>query len=590
MSTIRISCIFQDEIYLKEFCDRNNFPMLDRRTKEFDVHTKQFKNFTSTEAVDLDTFYEKAGKFITKSTETKKLIHYDERKFPLWWNAPRINGYEYKKGAGSGEYSKIIFKFREDDTLEFKKKMFWWVNITEKTKVVKFVDERYKYITSHVIACDYDEEVTLPRYPIYVISKGRAWLSNGTSGTLSRLQIPHFVVVEPDEEKEYQEKIANEYAKILVMDMKYIDEYDRGESLGDDTIVGPGAKRNFVWDHSTAAGAKWHWVMDDNAYYMKNRLYNYRFFTCTGNYLCALEDFIDKFKNLGQAGCDYNFFYPDHTNDTPYILNTRCFSFILNNNFITNKEGKHYRWEGRYSEDVDLSLRILKDGWSTMDFRFVLFEKALTQTCKGGCDGEIYSKEGTDNKSIFIARRHPDCCRVVKKYGRTHHHVDYRVFKQQPLLKDEWKEKLFELPKYNDYRTILINIDDGEVIANVDRKTIKEKYKDRIRGPQQFILVDADNVDSEKLKDALDKVIRSDRSPLILTDVFVSNAVNKISKICRDLKYPALNYLYCYDDVFNRVLNDNIFSYGKVSVICEKDTTLFKNLDKYEIENKVIFD
>lgn len=589
-----ILAVFQDENFLKEFCEHNNFPMIDRRTKEFDVHTHEAKLFNIEQAVELDTFYEKTSKFITKTKETKKFVPYDEANYPLWRDMPRLNGYNFETGRGNGEYAKILFKFRDDDTLEYKQKIFWWVHITEKTKNVKFTDERYKYITSHVIACDYDpiDKPRQPRYPVYVISKGRAWLKDGTSGTLTRLQIHHYVVVEPDEEKEYQEKIANEYATILVMDMKYIDEYDRGECLGNENIVGPGAKRNFIWDHSTAAGHKWHWVLDDNAYYMKDRLFNYRFFTCTGNYMCAVEDYVDKFKNLGQAGIDYNFFYPDNIKDVPYILNTRCFSFILNNNFITNKEGKHYRWAGRYSEDVDLSLRILKDGWCTMDFRVVLLEKARTQTCAGGCNGEIYSNEGTDNKSIFIAHRHPDCCRVVQKYGRTHHYVDYHIFKQQPELKDEWKDRIVELPKWNDYHTILISMDDGESAANIDRKTIHTKYAKRIRGPQQFILVDAENQTDEELLAALNKVVRPDRSPLVLTDVYCANSVNKVTKLCRKLKIPALNYLYAYDDVLNTVLNENMFEYDNVAVICDKKTKLYRNLDKYKVdkERTVFFD
>lgn len=588
MKITDIICVFQNKQYLAEFCEHNGFPMIARNCREFDVHTFKQKLFKKDEACDIDEFFEKTSKFIKPANTDKKIVPYAERCFPMWRGMPKLNGYSFESGRGNGEYAKIIFKFRPEDDIELAKKIFWWVNVTEKTKNVKFADERFKWQTSHVIAIDYDNVVRQPRYPVYVISKGRSYLKDGTSGVLSELGIKHYVVVEPDELQAYEENIANDYATIIPMDMKYIDEYDRGECLGDDTIVGPGAKRNFIWDHSTEAGYKWHWVLDDNAYYMKNRFFNYRFYSKTANFMSACEDYVDMFKNIGQAGIDYNFFYPDNIKDVPYIQNTRCFSFILNNNFITNKEGKHYRWAGRYSEDVDLSLRILKDGWCTTDFRICLLQKAKTQTCAGGCNGEIYAKEGTDNKSIFIAHRHPDCCEVVQKYGRTHHYVNYHIFQQQLELKDEWKDKFDKLPLVNDYGVCLIAIDDEDSAEAITREEVHKKYADRIKGPQQYIYVDAENATDEQLEKALDEVLRDDRSPIVLTDVYTSNAVNNISRIARERHIPVLNYLYCYNETLNLEFNENLYDYDNVAIITHEGTKLYKQLPKLKIEKQVI--
>lgn len=588
MNITKIIAVFQDESYLKEFCEHNGFPMIARNCIEFDVHTHQQKLSSKEEACDIDDFYTKTSKFVRAANVDRKPVSYSEKNFPLWRNMPKLNGFNFDTGRGNGDYARIIFKFRKEDDISLAKKIFWWVNVTEKTKTVKFADERFKYQTAHVIAIDYENRVRQPRYPVYVISKGRSYLKNGTSGVLSSLGIKHFVVVEPDEEKAYQENIANEYATILVMDMKYIDEYDRGECLGDDSIVGPGAKRNFIWDHSTEAGYKWHWVLDDNAYYMKNRFFNYRFYSKTANFMTACEDYVDMFKNIGQAGIDYNFFYPDNIKDVPYIQNTRCFSFILNNNFITNKKGEHYRWAGRYSEDVDLSLRILKDGWCTTDFRICLLQKAKTQTCAGGCNGEIYAKEGTDNKSLFIAHRHPDCCEVVQKYGRTHHYVNYHLFQQKLELKDEYKDKFADLPLINDYGVCLICINDEDSTERITRKEVHEKYADRIRGPQQYIYVDADNATDEELERALDSVLRDDRSPLVFTDVYTSNAVNNIAKIARRRNIPVLNYLYCYNETLNLEFNQNLYELGEVAVITHKGTKLHKELSKLKTDRVVV--
>jgi len=37
-----------------------------------------------------------------------------------------------------------------------------------------------------------------------------------------------------------------------------------------------------------------------------------------------------------------------------------------------------YRWRGRYNEDTDLSLRMLKDRWCTIQFNAFLQGKAAT--------------------------------------------------------------------------------------------------------------------------------------------------------------------------------------------------------------------
>ena len=55
-----------------------------------------------------------------------------------------------------------------------------------------------------------------------------------------------------------------------------------------------------------------------------------------------------------------------------------------------------------------------------------------TQLLRGGNTDEIY-QQGTMEKSKMLVREHPDVAKVVFKYGRWHHHVDYSVFKNQHL-------------------------------------------------------------------------------------------------------------------------------------------------------------
>ena len=46
---------------------------------------------------------------------------------------------------------------------------------------------------------------------------------------------------------------------------------------------------------------------------------------------------------------------------------------------------------------------------------------------------EFYSKEGTLPKSQMQVDIHPDVSKIVYKFHRIHHHVDYRSFKNNKL-------------------------------------------------------------------------------------------------------------------------------------------------------------
>lgn len=295
------------------------------------------------------------------------------------------------------------------------------------------------------------------------------------------------------------------------------------------------------------------------------------------------------FENIGQAGMDYAFFYPDYIKDVPFIKNTRIYSFLLNRNDITDKNGNPYRWRGRYNEDTDLSLRILKDGWVTLDFRTQTWQKANTQTVKGGNMEEIYSREGTYAKSMMLVHEHPDCAVLVNKYGRIHHYVDYHVFKQDLILKDEYKDKFKELPLINDYETCLIDIGETESPQYVSLDQIWEQAGDRIRGPQQYILFDADGLTEEEIEQHLNSVIRDDRSPLVFTGIYKSNEVSTVMKLCRKKYIPCINYLYNYNpQTLIEEVNGNIYELGPVSIITKEGTRLYKHLSLFDSEKTVI--
>jgi len=255
-----------------------------------------------------------------------------------------------------------------------------------------------------------------PKYPIYIISKGR-WQKRQTSRALEIMNVPYKIVIEPQEYKNYAEFIDKD--KILVLPFS---------NLGQGSIPA----RNWVWEHSISKGYQKHWILDDNmdSFYRLNR--NMKLIVTSGAIFEAAEDFVDRYENIALSGFQYNSFVFKDAIVPPYRLNTRIYSCILIDNKLP------YRWRGKFNEDTDLSLRVLKDGYCTMLFNAFLVNKETTMRAKGGNTEELYKQ--TNNRKEFalsLQEQHPDVVNVVWKFNRWHHSVDYKPFKKNKLIKKE---------------------------------------------------------------------------------------------------------------------------------------------------------
>lgn len=238
--------------------------------------------------------------------------------------------------------------------------------------------------------------------------------------------MPYSIVIEPQEYDQYASVINPD--KILVLPFS---------NLG----MGSIPARNWVWEHSISLGAKWHWIMDDNiqSFWRLNR--NLRIRVASGTIFKCAEDFVDRYENVGQAGLQYYMFCPDRDSQPAYIANTRCYSCILNNNAIA------HRWRGKYNEDTDLSIRILKDGWCTILFNAFLAQKETTGTVKGGNMDELYGgnnqtknkgKEWIEKRRLMaqsLVDQHPDICKITWRWNRPQHLVNYAQFKKNKLVR-----------------------------------------------------------------------------------------------------------------------------------------------------------
>lgn len=253
-----------------------------------------------------------------------------------------------------------------------------------------------------------------PKYPVYVISKGR-WESRLTVKALEARAIPYRVVIEPQEYAQYSAVI--DPARILVLPFS---------NLGQGSIPA----RNWVWEHSIKEGHARHWILDDNLRNFYRLHKNIKYLTTDGTTFRVIEDWADRYANMALAGMQYEMFVPRKTAKPPLTLNTRVYSIILIKNDIP------YRWRGRYNEDTDLSLRALKDRWCTAIFNAFLADKVATMVLKGGNTDELYKDDGRLKMAQSLQQQHPDVTKIVWKWGRWQHEVDYRPFKNnRPILR-----------------------------------------------------------------------------------------------------------------------------------------------------------
>jgi hypothetical protein len=240
-----------------------------------------------------------------------------------------------------------------------------------------------------------------PEYPVYVISKGR-WKSRLTVKALLARNIPHRVVIEPQEYDQYAAVI--DPTTILVLPFS---------NLGQGSIPA----RNWVWEHSVGEGHDRHWILDDNIRYFFRLHKNILYYTDSGATFRAAEAFVDRYENIALAGMQYKMFAPRKDRHPVFTLNTRIYSCILIKNDIP------FRWRGRYNEDTDLSLRVLKDGWCTVLFYAFLADKIGTMRMKGGNTDELYQGDGRLLMAQSLRDQHPDVVTITRKWGRWQHQV-----------------------------------------------------------------------------------------------------------------------------------------------------------------------
>lgn len=270
-----------------------------------------------------------------------------------------------------------------------------------------------------------------PRYPVYVVSKGRAGRCL-TAKFLRRDRVPHKVVVEPQEREMYEATCGRENVLVLPF-----------SNLGQGSIPA----RNWCWEHARAAGHARHWCLDDNIRRVRRlRAHGKRIPCESGPALAAVEDFTDRYENLAIAGLNYSFFLrSSSTWNKPFFHNVHVYSCLLIQCDLP------YRWRGKYNEDTDLCLQVLSGGLCTALVNVFSIEKMATMSMKGGNSDQLYKGDGRLKMARALERQWPYVVEVGRRFKRPQHKVrrNWRGFDTPLKLKPG--VDLASLPTQDEY-------------------------------------------------------------------------------------------------------------------------------------------
>ena len=248
------------------------------------------------------------------------------------------------------------------------------------------------------------------KYPIYIISKGRAY-NPLTAKLFEKANIDYLIAVEPQEKDEYVKALGKK--RVLVLPFS---------NLG----LGSYPARNFCWEHAKERGHKYHWLFDDNFLMFKKWVNSKR---------VRIENISDAIKyvelNADKTNVDITGFerpeFCCKVPKKPFKYNCHVYSAMLIKNDLP------YRWRLKYNEDVDLCLQVLHNGGTTSSCVYYMAKKTDTgQKMKGGNQTELYkgnAKEKKILKAKMLEAVWPQYTKTVIRFNRPHHFIKKKKFK-----------------------------------------------------------------------------------------------------------------------------------------------------------------
>lgn len=254
------------------------------------------------------------------------------------------------------------------------------------------------------------------KYPIYVISKGGAARELQTIQALDALGIKYWLVVDNFEYDQYVDRVPQD--RILQLPPN---SAPSGRSF---TFT-----RNWCWGHSVyKEKAARHWILDDDidAFYFLNE--NKKPKVTTKNPFLLMEQFTDRFKNIGISGPAYEAYTQRRNEIPPYDTNTSIYACLLVRNDLP------FRWEGNYYIETDLCIRSLKHQEATVLFNYIQTKRSKRPPLPKKDTPEFVAfSDKSLEMTTAIRDRHPSLVTITKRWGYWQFMVNWKRLGRIPL-------------------------------------------------------------------------------------------------------------------------------------------------------------
>lgn len=265
-----------------------------------------------------------------------------------------------------------------------------------------------------------------PLNTIYIISKGRPHCR--TAETLTKMEYPGewFIVCGNNDETipQYQERWGKD--RVLIFDWyQEVQHSDLLDNFGVEKMSsGAVPVRNATQRISTQRGELRHWQFDDdyNGFYSIIREAGQpKHLRLSG------EKFQQQLRWIAQFGhnarlSNAGFAVGAETRPETVFKTARR---VFNAHNMPSDPELFTRWRGRMNDDLINAIETLRMGKREMSFKFMHMIMQETQSENGG-NTDIYVAHGTVRKTAYAVLIDPRNVRLIIKYGRYHHKVNWK--------------------------------------------------------------------------------------------------------------------------------------------------------------------
>ncbi len=263
-----------------------------------------------------------------------------------------------------------VASFKKIIESSFKKITFKYSNKKTITLTINPKEPARGYWTTEQDECN--------KFPINIISYGRANEYGRTHKFLTECCIKHNMFVEENEYDKYEKWYNPEYCNLI-----------KGDNFSEQNM-GSTPMRNYILDYWKPSFGRV-WLLDDNIKSYKrlyqgskNTIKSYEIFN-------SIENYIKNYDNVGLVSHNFNPFVSEGDARTVIVKNGKCFSSML------IRTDPRFRFKYKYNEDHLISMEYIEKGYCNLCFNNVLYDKNTSGNDAGGNRKTLYAKTKEDD-------------------------------------------------------------------------------------------------------------------------------------------------------------------------------------------------